>query len=89
MLPLIFCGWNGRKGSGGGMRLLDRLEFGDYRSLRTSPQTGVAISRIEVSLLVEKFRKTVQKNGLYDDRLPEIRWRFPHQCEHWFLNDMF
>ena len=26
----------------------------------------------------------VQKSGMYDDRLPGIRWRFPHQCAHWF-----
>ena len=54
------------------------------RSLRTSPQTGVAIPRLDVPLFVDKFRKTVQKNGLYDDGLPIIRWRFPHQCAHWF-----
>ena len=46
--------------------------------------TGVAIPRIEVPLLVEEFQKTAQKNGLYDDRLPEIRWRFPHQSADWF-----
>ena len=26
----------------------------------------------------------VQKNGLYDDGLLGFRWRFPHQCAHWF-----
>ena len=26
----------------------------------------------------------VQKSGMYDDGLPIIRWRFPHQCAHWF-----
>ena len=46
--------------------------------------TGVAISWLEVQFLVDKFRKTVQKNALYDDRLPEIRWRFPHQRARWF-----
>ncbi|MGN1026045.1 MAG: hypothetical protein ACI4P4_06540, partial [Faecousia sp.] len=48
-----------------------KLEFGgpsNFRSLRTSPQTGVAISRIDVPLFVDEFQKTVQKNGLYDDR---------------------
>ena len=50
----------------------------------TSVRTGVAIPRLDVPLLVDKFRKTVQKNGLYDDGLPIIRWRFPHQCAHWF-----
>ena len=45
---------------------------------------GVAIPRIDVPLLVDKFQKTSQKNGLYDDRLPEIRWGFPHQCARWF-----
>ena len=25
-----------------------------------------------------------EKNKLYDDGLPENRWRFPHQCAHWF-----
>ena len=54
------------------------------RSLRTSPQTGVAIPRIDAPLLVDEFQKTVQKSGMYDERQPEIRWRFPHQCAHWF-----
>ena len=46
--------------------------------------TGVAISRIEAPFLVDKFRKTVRKNGLYDDKIPESRWRFPHQSADWF-----
>ena len=65
----------------------DKLEFGglsNSRSLRTSPQIGVAISWIGVQFLVEEFRKTAGKNGLYDDRSLVIRWRFPHQCAHWF-----
>ena len=45
---------------------------------------GVAISWINVLLLMDEFQKTVQKNGLYDDRLPGIRGRFPHQFENWF-----
>ena len=45
---------------------------------------GVAISWIGVQFLVDECQKTVQKNGLYDDGLPEIRWRFPHQSEDWF-----
>ena len=28
--------------------------------------------------------KRLKKDNLYDDRLPGIRWRFPHQCAHWF-----
>ena len=54
------------------------------RSLRASVHTGVAIPRLDVPLLVDKFRKTVQKDGLYDDGLPIIRWRFPHQSADWF-----
>ena len=50
---------------------------------------GVAIPRIDALLLVDKFRKTVQKNGLYDDRQLEIRRRFPHQCAHWFGMTVF
>ena len=49
------------------------------RSLRASSQTGVAIPRIDVPLLMDEFRKTVQKNGLYDDKQLEIRRRFPGQ----------
>ena len=52
-------------------------------SLRASSQTGVAISWL-VEFLVDEFRKTAQKNGLYDDMPLGIRWRFPHQCAHWF-----
>ncbi|MGN1027886.1 MAG: hypothetical protein ACI4P4_15940, partial [Faecousia sp.] len=33
---------------------------------------------------MDEFRKTVQKNSLYDDRSSGIRWRFPNQCAHWF-----
>ena len=44
----------------------------------------MAISWIEVLLLVDRHRKTAGKNGLYDDRSPVIRWRFPHQSEDWF-----
>ena len=54
----------------------DKLEFDELsnsRSLRASSQTGVAIPWIDVPPLVEEFQKTAQKNGLYDDRLPEIR----------------
>ena len=54
------------------------------RSLRASAHTGVAISRIEAQFLVDEFRETAGENSLYDDRLPGIRWRFPHQCAHWF-----
>ena len=64
-----------------------KLEFdglSNSRSLRASDHTGVAIPRIDVPLLVDKFQKTSQKNGLYDDRLPGIRWRFPHQRARWF-----
>ena len=25
-----------------------------------------------------------KKDSLYDDGLPGIRWRFPHQFENWF-----
>ena len=28
--------------------------------------------------------KRLKKDNLYDDRLPEIRWRFPHQRARWF-----
>ena len=45
--------------------------------------------RLPYAPLVEEFQKTAQKNGLYDDRLPEIRWRFPHQCAHWFGMTVF
>ena len=38
------------------------------RSLRASDHTGVAISRLGVPLLVDEFRKAVQKNGLHDDK---------------------
>ena len=64
-----------------------KLEFdrlSNSRSLRASAHPGVAIPRIDVPLLVDKFQKTSQKNGLYDDKLPGIRWRFPHQFENWF-----
>ena len=44
----------------------------------------MAIHRIDVPPLVEEFQKTAQKNGLYDDRMPEIRRRFPHQSADWF-----
>ena len=57
------------------------------RSLRASAHTGVAISRIEAPFLDNiqvDSEKQHKKNGLYDDGLSEIRWRFPHQCEHWF-----
>ena len=69
------------------MRQRGKMEFGGLPtslSLRASAHTGVAISRIEAQFLMDEFRETVQKNGLYDDRQPEIRWRFPHQCAHWF-----
>ena len=46
--------------------------------------TGVAISSLEVPLLVDKFRETAEKNGLYDDKSHGIRWRFPHQFANWF-----
>ena len=39
----------------------DKLEFDELsnsRSLRASSQTGVAIPRIDVPLLMDKFRKT-------------------------------
>ena len=65
----------------------DKLEFvglSNSRSLRASAHTGVAIPRIDVPPLVEEFQKTAQKNGLYDDRMPEIRRRFPHQSADWF-----
>ena len=55
----------------------------NFRSLRTSPQTGVAISWIEALFFIDEFRKMVQKSSLYDDRLPRIRWGFPRQCAHW------
>ena len=45
-------------------QLNDKLEFdmpSNFRSLRTSPQTGVAISWIGVQFLVDEFRKTAQK----------------------------
>ena len=53
-----------------------KLEFSEFlvianpnsRSLRASAHTGVAISRIEAQFLMDEFRETVQKNGLYDDR---------------------
>ena len=45
---------------------------------------GVAIPRIEVPPLMDEVRKTVQKNGLYDDGLLGFRWRFPHQSADWF-----
>ena len=67
----------------------------NFRSLRTRisshcdkvAHTGVAISRIEVPFFDNTKADSVKwykKNGLYDDRIPRIRWRFPHQCEHWF-----
>ena len=56
----------------------------NFLSLRASAHTGVAIPRIDVPPLVEEFQKTAQKNGLYDDRMPEIRRRFPHQSADWF-----
>ena len=49
--------------------------------------TGVAISRIDASLFDDRqpdSGKRYKKNRLYDDGLPGIRWRFPHQCAHWF-----
>ena len=68
-----------------------KLEFGgptgtvsSFLSLRASAHTGVAIPRIDVPPLVEEFQKTAQKNGLYDDMQPEIRWRLPHQRARWF-----
>ena len=54
-------------------------------SLRASAHTGVAISRLGVQFLVDEFRKMAQKKGrLYDDGLPGIRWRLPHQRARWF-----
>ena len=61
----------------------------NFQSLRASAHTGVAIPRIDVPPLVEELQKTAQKNGLYDDRLPEIRWRFPHQSADWFGMTVF
>ena len=40
-------------------------------SLRTSPQTGVAISQKE------------EKSYDYELKMFEISWGFPRQCEHW------
>ena len=71
------------------MRQRGKMEFGGLPtslSLRASAHTGVAISRIEVLFLDNtqvNFGKWNKKNGLYDDKLPEIRWRFPRQCAHW------
>ena len=53
------------------MRQRGKMEFGGLPtslSLRASAHTGVAISRIEAQFLMDEFRETVQKNGLYDDR---------------------
>ena len=48
--------------------------------------SGVAISRIEVPFFDNTWSDSGKwyKNSLYDDGLPEIRWRFPHQSEDWF-----
>ena len=75
----------------------DKLVFGgpservianpNSRSLRTSPQTGVAIPRIEAPFLDNiqaDSGKRVKGNVLYDDKIPGIRWRFPHQFANWF-----
>ena len=68
-------------------KLTDKLEFdglSNSRSLRTSPQTGVAIPRIEVPLFVDRHRKSAGWSSLHDDGFPESRWRFPHQSADWF-----
>ena len=57
------------------------------RSLRASDHTGVAISRIEAPFLDNiqvDSGKQHKKNGMYDDGLSGIRWRFPHQFANWF-----
>ena len=56
-------------------------------SFHTSPQTGVAIPRIGVPFLDNiqvDSGKQHKKNGMYDDGLSGIRWRFPHQFANWF-----
>ena len=68
----------------------DKLEFvglSNSRSLRASDHTGVAISRIEAPFLDNiqvDSGKQHKKNGMYDDGLSGIRWRFPHQFANWF-----
>ena len=72
---------------------LANWNLSNSRSLRTSPQTGVAIPRIGVPFLDNiqvDSGKQHKKNGMYDDGLSGIRGRFPHPnsrslraSDHW------
>ena len=65
----------------------DKLEFFEFPVIASqcSHWRGNLPDRSTISQsFTGRFRIIVQKNSLYDDGLPEIRWRFPHQSEDWF-----
>ena len=69
------------------VRTLTNWNLANSVSLRASAHTGVAISRIEVPFFDNTQADSVKrykKNSLYDDGLPGIRWRLPHQRARWF-----
>ena len=64
-----------------------KLEFGELPVIasQSADWRGNLPDRSTISQsFTGRFREIVQKNSLYDDGLPGIRWRFPHQCAHWF-----
>ena len=68
-------------------KLIVKLEFFEFPVIanQSADWCGNLSDRSTISQsFTGKFREIVQKNSLYDDGLPGIRWRFPHQSEDWF-----